>query len=962
MFLNNNLKQEKYSVLILVLFISLYFHPHGATALTPDSSCISTGWPSDRSELEPDPALTRGKLANGMRYVFLPNDEPKDRVAMYLNIQAGSLNERDDQRGLAHYLEHMLFNGTENFAPGELVDFFNSIGMSFGADTNAHTSYDETVYKINLPDGSKELLTDGLKVMADYARGGLLLEEEVDRERGIILAEKRSRDSASYRAFVENNAFSMAGTRLVDRLVIGTEEVIRGADRSLLKDYYDMWYRPENMILVVVGKTDKEQLLQLITEYFGNLKAPQLTPTCYDFGELSHEGIKPYYFYSPGLGATDVTIKSMWNKEPENDSRALQVKDIHRYAAGVIIQNRLQRLLERGNSGFTSSGYYSGEMYDRVGMSVITARTDNKGWEKSLQTIESVLRQALEFGVTGEELQRVKRDLIATLEQEVETKDSRGSRSLAMAIIRSLNSNRVFMSPEQELELYGDIVGQMSVADVNMQLRKDWQHDNRLILLSGNSQLEDSTAETVVKKAYIAATQNEVSEYEVSGEKRFPYLENGESNGDEVIASYDYDDIGVRKIQLANNAVIHIKQSDYEPNIVRIVANVGKGAHSAPAPGMAMIAEDVINDSGTGRLSPSDFGDTLSGTTINIDVKVTSESFSYSGKSSSSELNLLFQVLYHLIVDPGVRETAFDRAIESADLLYGRLEKDITGVLRGEVQRFLAGGNDFIGLPEKRYVDDVNFNELKSWLLESIGSGSFELNVLGDVDLLEAEQQALAVFANLEKRDPVTRVVEQLQFPKGERLESLVDTEIEKSAVIIAWPTTDFTDVHLTRRLHVLARLLDERLRKEIREKLGASYSPSVYSAPATIYEDYGKIVAQVIVEPGLEEMVSEEIKAIAEDMRNNGVTESELAAVIKPLQTSLKDTVRSNSYWLGSVMSLSSRYPDKFVWPSTMLEDYGSISALKIGELAAEYLENDKMALVIVRPKKGQAQHSINQ
>ena len=953
MFLNNTFKQEKISVLFLVLFISLFVHPHSATSLTNDSSCISTGWPSDRSELEPDPALTRGMLANGFRYVFLPNDEPKDRVAVYLNIQAGSLNERDDQRGLAHYLEHMLFNGTENFAPGELVDFFNSIGMSFGADTNAHTSYDETVYKIYLPDGSKELLTDGLKVMADYARGALLLEEEIERERGIILAEKRSRDSASYRAFVENNAFSMAGTRLVDRLVIGTEEVIRGADRSLLKDYYDMWYRPENMILVVVGKTDEAELVQLITDYFGDLKAPPVTPACYDFGKLSHEGIKPYYFYSPDLGATDVTIKSMWNTEPEIDSKALQVRDIHRYAAGVIIQNRLQRLLEEGKSGFTASGYYSGEMYDRIGMSVITARTDNKGWETSLQTIESVLRQALEFGVTSQELQRVKRDLITSLKQEVETKDSRNSRSLAMAIIRSLNSNRVFMSPEQELNLQGDIVEQMTVADVNMQLRKDWQHNNRLILLSGNSELDKSTAETVVKKAYLAAAQSEVSGYEASGEKRFPYLENDEPTGDEVIASYNHDDIGVREIRLANNGVIHIKQTDYEPNIVRVVLNVGEGAHSAPAPGMAMLGEDVINDSGTGLMSPSDFGNALSGTTINVDFAITGESFTYSGKSASSELNLMLQVLYHLIVDPGVRETAFERAKESADMLYGKLEKDIKGVLRGEVQRFLAGGNDFIGLPEKHYVDEVTFNELKSWLLQGIGKGSFELNIIGDVDAMEAQQQALEAFATLFSREPVKRITEQLQFPEGEKSESQVDTRIEKSAVISAWPTTDFSDVHLTRRLHVLARLLDERLRKEIREKLGASYSPSVYSAPSTIYEDYGRIIAQVIVEPGTEEMISEAIKTIADDLSENGVTQSELAAVLKPLQTSLKDTVRSNSYWLGSVMSLSSRYPDKLDWPSTMVEDYGSISTTEIGQLAKEYLDNKRMALAIVRPQK---------
>ena len=166
---------------------------------TPPASCISTGWPHDASDLKPDPTLTFGILDNGLRYIIMPNHEPKNRVAMHLDIQAGSLFETDEQRGLAHYLEHMAFNGTTHYPPGTLISYFQSIGMGFGADTNAHTSYDETVYKLMLPAVDRKTLADGLLVLADYARGALLLEKEVDKERGVILAEKLSRDSARSR-------------------------------------------------------------------------------------------------------------------------------------------------------------------------------------------------------------------------------------------------------------------------------------------------------------------------------------------------------------------------------------------------------------------------------------------------------------------------------------------------------------------------------------------------------------------------------------------------------------------------------------------------------------------------------------------------------------------------------------------------------------------------------------------
>lgn len=246
------MKPAKFSILT-TLFLSVLsvLLLNGCTreelsTLMPEAevSCVSRGWPHDGSDLRPDPAVHFGTLDNGLRYVILPNREPADRVGLYLNIQAGSLHESDSQRGYAHFLEHMLFNGTENYPPGTLVEYFQSIGMGFGSDTNAHTNFHETVYRLLLPDGSEKNLREGLLVMADYARGALLLESEVERERGIILAEKRSRDSAGYRLYEKRMRFSFAGTRVAERFPIGTEEALRKADAAGLRSFYDSWYRP----------------------------------------------------------------------------------------------------------------------------------------------------------------------------------------------------------------------------------------------------------------------------------------------------------------------------------------------------------------------------------------------------------------------------------------------------------------------------------------------------------------------------------------------------------------------------------------------------------------------------------------------------------------------------------------------------------------------------------------------
>ncbi len=253
----------------LALFISFFifsFYFTSSHLLTAEEKLpsFSNPFPHEKSDLKPDPNLIFGKLSNGFRYVLMKNQEPKDRVSIQLDIQAGSLQEKDNQQGIAHYIEHMIFNGSEHFAPGELIKYFQSIGMSFGPDANGHTSFDETVYNILLPDGTEESLKKGLSVMQDYACGALLLESEIEQERGIILAEKQLRDSVEYRTYVASMKFSFEGSLISERLPIGTEEDIKNANQQILKNYYDTWYRPENMILIMAGDFDSAMAESLI--------------------------------------------------------------------------------------------------------------------------------------------------------------------------------------------------------------------------------------------------------------------------------------------------------------------------------------------------------------------------------------------------------------------------------------------------------------------------------------------------------------------------------------------------------------------------------------------------------------------------------------------------------------------------------------------------------------------------
>ncbi|MCK5069067.1 MAG: insulinase family protein, partial [Desulfocapsa sp.] len=413
-----------YKKIVIVAFISL-FSLVNISLSTALADCFSTEWPHEKSDLKPDPSFIFGRLDNGFRYILKENSEPRDRVAMSLNIQAGSLNENEDQRGIAHFLEHMLFNGTTHFKPGELVEYFQSIGMSFGGDTNAHTSYDETVYDVVLPKGTPEDIAKGLLVLSDYARGALLLQSEIDRERGVILAEKRSRDSAGYRAHVKETEFSMKGTMLPERMPIGILETLNNADHNLMKSYYDAWYRPENMMLVMVGDFDVKEIEPLLKSQFEGLTASGPRPECPELGKLERDTSDFFYHYEAEMGVAETSIASMWNVEPEDDSLELEVKKLTIYMASQMVQHRLDELARKSDTPFTSANIYAGTFLDRISYAEIGAKSDAEKWKQSLAVIENSLRQALDFGFTEAELQRVRMELIADIESAVLTVNNR---------------------------------------------------------------------------------------------------------------------------------------------------------------------------------------------------------------------------------------------------------------------------------------------------------------------------------------------------------------------------------------------------------------------------------------------------------------------------------------------------------------------------------------------------------
>ncbi|HBI15546.1 MAG TPA: peptidase M16 [Desulfobulbaceae bacterium] len=924
----------------------------------PDASrateqpCISKGWPQDRSDLRPDPALFFGVLANGFRYVIMENHEPEDRVGLYLNIQAGSLHETDEQRGYAHFLEHMLFNGTTHYPPGTLVEYFQSIGMSFGADTNAHTGLDETVYNILLPDGTAKHLEEGLLVMADYARGALLLEEEVNRERGIILAEKRTRDSAAYRVYEKQMRASFAGTRVAERMPIGTEEALTRADASMLRSFYDAWYRPENMILVIVGAVDVQSAAKLVARQFSHLSAPPAQPLCFEYGEVDEEATTVLSMHEPELGKTEVSISARWNTKPRNDSLAWQFEEVKRHVVATLMNNRLKRLVSQPGSPLTKATNYSGIFLGRFGYASLTATTDGEKWRPALALLNTALRQALEEGFSERELAQAKKKIMAALEKNIQTEDGRDSRKLAGQIIDKLNRNEVFLSPQQDMELFAPVISGLALSEANSLFRSLWAPAGREIMIAGTARIAptEGTAEDLVLATFNESQQQEIAPWDGGDQLAFPYLATPDQGVPAARREY-LADIDAERVQFGNGTVLNIKATDFQPNQVLIAAQFGQGRLAEPLPGLGMLAEAVVRESGVGGLTRAELDEALAGRTVEVTFRVGQESFSLNGAGLAGEMELLFQLITTQLRDPAFREEAYQLSRERFGQMYDQMESSVDGALQLQGERFLVGGNARYGMPPREEFMLLALSEVQAWLSPHFVQGPLELTVVGDVHPDEVVALAGRYLATLERTPAPAPIRESLTFPAGKELEVRVPTAIDKALVVLAWPTDDFWDIFLTRRLNILSAVLDDRLRLEIREKLGAAYSTTVYNLPSRVAPGYGALRAMLTVDPTRAGELAEHVVALATELREKGVQEEELRRSLGPSLTSIKDMMKTNRYWLESVLTLSSRHPEQLAWPLTIERDFAAITAAEISALAARYLQPGAAAKIVFRP-----------
>ncbi|MGH8017793.1 MAG: M16 family metallopeptidase [Opitutaceae bacterium] len=910
-------------------------------------------WPP-QTDIAPDPEVVSGTLENGLRYALRVNHEPRERASVRMLVGAGSLDETDAERGVAHYLEHMAFNGTENFAADTLVEWFQRNGMSFGGDSNAATGFETTTYMLELPRADAETLGEGLRVLRDFADRMLLSEDEIEKERGIIFSEKRARDSVEFRTTQAEFEFILPGTLPPDRFPIGVEETLEAANAERLRAFYERWYQPQNIILTIAGEIDLHVTKNLIHETFGSMPREHDLPPRADRGSVqtAREPVTGIHREAEA-SSVSVSIQTVSPFEKQPDSIATRMRDLPLDVANAILSRRIAELARKENAPFTFGGAGSSEAFDFARVASIELTGPPERWRESLAVAEQELRRALTHGFSPVELTEITANIINGLEEAVRAAPTRHSARLASGIAGSIFDERVFNTPETDLAITRPAVEQLTTEACIQALRTAWTGAGPRLFVSGR--VPEEATEAAVAAMFQTSVEQPVAAPEAMEEVEFAYTDFGMPG--EVVARRLVEDLDLLLVEFANGVRLNLKRTDFRANSIGLRARLGGGRLQLPLeePELAVIGGALLTEGGLGKHSKEDLRRILAGRTVGVGFGIADDAFVFSGGTSPKDLELEMQLLCAYLTDPGWRDDALALIRRGITQSYERMIHLPGGIAQMKIPPLLASGDPRFGTPPLEKLLGVSAERVRETIMPILAAAPIEIAIIGDIDIERAIEIAAATIGALPAREPPRDFAEAraVRYPEEAPADSFpVETEIPKSLVLTYWPTDDAWDIPRTRRLALLASVFDDRLRKVVREELGAAYSPSASSAPSDTYPGYGLFSVSVEVDPHQAATVQETILRIADDLRAHGVTTDELERALEPVLTSIKESVRQNGYWLSAVLDEAQSRPEFLDAARNREADFRSITKAGLDALAAAYLDNARAARFIVHPQ----------
>ena len=850
--------------------------------------------------------IKQGVLQNGIKYYILPNKQPEKKAELRLVILSGSLNEREDQRGLAHFVEHMLFNGTKNFPGNKVVDFLEILGMKFGPEINAYTSTEETVYMLTVPTDRNSILDSAFLILSDWAVNATFDSLEIDKERGVVLEEMRMGKGAAERIRDKQFPVLFHNSRFAERLPIGKEEILKNFPHKSLTDYYKEWYKPELMSVVAVGDFDATEIEKLVHKHFNTIPGSSLSKKRVIYGVPDH---KERLYTITGDKEVTTTSLTIVHKRP-----VLKANTKQEYKNALVfnlismmLNERLFDLSKKVDAPFLEGGgYTTGLSYDK-GAFVLYMTPKENMVDSSFFLLNLEAEKMRQFGFNFDEFGRSIENMNAGMDNYFKEKENQYSNGIVNAILDQVINDAIYTDIEYGYTIYKELIPTISLEEVN-QAAKSLTTDSNLVVMISYPEKEGIRipSEEELEKIYTEVKKVKLSGPTVVTTDR-PLIKEEPTPG-KIVSEEDFGILDIKKWTLDNGAVVYLKKTALQQDEV-MMYGFSKGGLSKVEDSdlvSAKYSNNIIEESGLGDFNLTDLSKKLSGKMVSLTTGISDLSESIQGKSSLKDIEDFFRLIYLTFTNPRLDTEASDIFLEKMKNYLQNAGMSPDNVFYDTIVVSLFGNN-----PRMKPMSIDQLNQLDpakafSVFKERFNSASdFEFVFVGNFDediMRSLVSRYIASQPKVSKENWIDRGVRYAN--KSEEKTVKMGTE-QKATVFLSFPGKFEWTKKNAMELTTLQKIFDIQLNEVIREELGGSYSVSA----STTYNKYPEPVFNNSVyfncDPArIAELVSRVIMMI-DSLKTSFKDETTLLKAKENQYKEIDDTFQDNS----SILNLISSY-----------------------------------------------------
>lgn len=911
-----------------------------------------------------DPTIRVGRLPNGLTYYIKHNDWPEHRADFYIAQRVGSINEEENQRGLAHFLEHMCFNGTTHFPGNSLIRYLETLGVKFGENLNAYTSVDETVYNIdNVPTARVSALDSCLLILRDWSHDLTLSPKEIDKERGVIQGEWRMRTGAQYRMLERCAPALFPQSRYGQRLPIGLMSVVQHFKYKELRDYYQRWYRPDNQAVIVVGDVDVDRTEQKIKEMFSSVKMPPHPAKRIYYPVPDNPSIICVVEKDKEQAQTSVQLIYKHAAEPDDnkDTEGYLVRQFLTDAASSMLNDRLDELQKNPEVPFTIASTNDGDYLLAKTKKAFTfvAGCESGKAEASLKALTHEAMRAYDFGFTATEFDRYRRNYLSSLESDYRQRDKEESSSYVDACVQNFLNNEPMPSTEQYYKLMNRLLPTLTADDVNRQYRSMVSRtDTNVVIVAFCPDKEGESIPSTdgLVKAFRQARADKLTAYD-DHVKDEPLMTKQPVAG-RIIKETTLPKWNAKVWTLSNGATVYLKKTDFEADQVYIEGE-GWGGTSVfgtqDVPDVRLINQ-VMNITGVGNFTVEELKKKLAGLNVSAMTSIGDETASLFASSTPKDLETAFQLLYLNATAPKRDEEAFRSLIKVMATSLANVGVNPTHAFADSVYQTVYARHPLARMIDAEMVNAVNYDKVLQMFKQTFSNfAGFNFVIIGNYDEAAVRQLTEKYIASLPSTGTPGKAVDKgLHFVKGKvRNEFTRKMETPQAMEYVAWES----DCPYTLENCVMADIIGQALQmtylKQIREDKGWAYSLAMsgqVSAPDLGPGHPGTAMFSVRC-PVKPENCGEALKIILSEMEavaHKGVDASALAKIKEYLIKTAKDNATDNDYWR-TILSKYAQYGVDF--DTDYISTVRGITSDHLKAFAKKYITPANRAEVIMRP-----------